>query len=76
MLSRFKKQLSELKLSAPEEYLKQVCLDRKQHADIDIRRIANEVRQKEALSVRVIENADDIIQQAWNTFVPQIQSSY
>ena len=62
MLSRFKKQLGALKPNVPQEYLKQICLNKQQYADI--RRKATEARQKEAVGVRVIENSDDILQQA------------
>ena len=62
MLSRFKKQLAGLKPPPPADYLKQIALTKKQYNQI--RQISNEVRQKEALGVKVIANADAIVQQA------------
>ena len=62
MLSRMKKDLSNLDDPPDEKYLTAIALTKKEYNEI--RKLNNDVRKKGALDISVISNADEIVLQA------------
>lgn len=62
MLSRMKKDLKELDHPPPESYLEKIALKRSEYSEL--KKQAKDTRQKGALDVQIVSNADDVVLQA------------
>ena len=62
MLSRMKKDLKELDDPPPESYLEKIALKRSEYSEL--KKQAKDTRQKGALDVQIVSNADDVVLQA------------
>ena len=67
MLSRFKKELSQLEDTPPSKYLDKIALKKSEYNEI--RKTASATRRRGALSVQIISNADAILIQAMQYIV-------
>ena len=67
MLSRFKKELSQLEDAPNDTYLQKIALKKSEYNEI--RKTASETRRRGALAVQIISNADAIVLQAMQYIV-------